>query len=367
MISKIDKVHTLVAQHGGWLSLYQGISGLSEAIKKGAKQQPCPKTGNGQTKFRFYRDVNDTGGAFHNDVGAMPDGIELLSWYEGKTKSEILNYILSRLGCSSQDIKKRDVYQYKVQQVNNHFEKSKDENQRKQKIITRIRSGCTSIINTKAEIYLRSRGIKGDLTCLTNLLYHPALNYKEDDQSSWKKYPGIVSCVSNADDDFITLHRTFLSKDGRAKAEVTRQKMMLSQPGSLTGGHIKLDMPVDIGYGKLIGISEGIETALSVREASGCPMWVGISDWIMADVKLPKDIKVLIVWADVEPSGAGLRAAELLRSIWEPKGVEVIVQIPDQFGCDKLDWNDVYQKFGSRGFDFKVQLKHRVHTGVNII
>ena len=232
--------------------------------------------------------------------------------------------------------------------------------------LKRIWKDAQPIQGTLAETYLRSRGMKGDSGSWNNLYFHPSLPYKEDDDAPWQRFPGMIAVVRNHDGKSVTLHRTFLNANGTAKAPVTRQKMLLSQPIPLNGACIMLDNPTDTPVGKIIGVTEGIENALSIREATGCPMWSGISDRIMEKIIFPDEVKIIIVWADIEPSGAGLRAAETLRSIWEPKGKQVIVEAPHFLNREKADWNDVYAEMGALGFNLKIASDYRVFTGVEV-
>ena len=71
-------------------------------------------------------------------------------------------------------------------------------------------------------------------------------------------------------------------------------------------------------------------------------MWVGISDRLMEMIKFPEDIGHVVVWADVEPSGAGVAAAERMVEALSKKGIKVYILTPDM-PSDKVDWNDVYQ------------------------
>ncbi|MAA92990.1 MAG: hypothetical protein CML21_00500 [Rheinheimera sp.] len=364
--SKIDKVKALVQQRGGWRAVYSAYPSLLAAFDKPGKEFPCPKTGSGKTKFSFFKDADVRGAAFHRDEGGLADGIDVISWLEGVSKSQAMDIIVQICGGDLSSVtpavirRSREALQ-QTQVI------SPEEATKRKATIDKIWAGAKSIADSPVEAYLRSRGIKGDPASWKNLFSHESLAYKEDDKAPWTRHPGMLAIVRDTECKPLTLHRTFLAADGSGKADVSRQKMMLAQPRSLQGACIRIDHPVETPTGKLIGITEGIENALSVREATGCPMWVGISDRIMEQVAFPDDIKVIIVWADIEPSGAGLRAAETLRRIWEPKGVTVIVEAPHNMNREKCDWNDVYQEIGSTGFDLTIDSKYRVYTGVEVL
>lgn len=363
--SKIEKVKALVHQRGGWRCVYSAYPNLLSAFDRKGKEFPCPKTGSGKTKFSFFRDADIRGAAFHRDEGGLPDGIEVIAWYENVSKSKAMDIIIDICGGDLSSVS-ASVIQHTQQVLRDAQLISPDEAAKRKANIDKIWSGVKAIQGSKAETYLRSRGIKGDPASWNNLFFHGSLKYKEDEKSPWTSHPGMLAIVRDTDSKSLTLHRTFLADDGQGKANVSRQKMMLAQPRPLKGACIRIDQPVETPAGKLIGIAEGIETALSIREATGCPMWVGISDRIMEQVIFPDDVKFVVVWADIEPSGAGLRAAETLRSILEPKGVKVIVEAPHFMNREKVDWNDVYQEVGQSGFSLIMQPEYRVYTGVEV-
>jgi putative DNA primase/helicase len=368
IVSKIDKTHALVSQRGGWGSVYQCYNELYNAYTHLGKEYPCPKTGAGKTKFSFFkRDSDIRGGAFHRDEGALPDGIDVISWYEGVDKSRAMDIIIDICGGDTTKVTAKDMQKLKEKrQTASECPISEKDAAQRSKTLRTTWSGLKPIAGSLAETYLRSRGMQGDARSWRDVYFHPSLPYKEDDKAPWQRLPGMVSMVRNHDGQPVTLHRTFLSSDGTAKANVSRQKMMLAQPKPLNGACIMLDAPTMTPTGKMIGITEGIENALSIREATGCPMWVGISDRIMEKMIFSEDISTIIVWADVEPSGAGMRAAETLRSIWETKGKQVVIQAPHFMGREKCDWNDVYVEKGVAGFDMRVAQNYRVYTGVEI-
>ena len=69
--------------------------------------------------------------------------------------------------------------------------------------------------------------------------------------------------------EVVGLHRTFLRVDGRGKAPVSGNKLML---GKCAGGAVRL-----APAGPELVLSEGIETGLSVQQATGLPVWATLS------------------------------------------------------------------------------------------
>lgn len=359
-------VKALVLSRGGWSSVYSAYPALADAMSTD-KHKPCPKSGSGNTKFRRLRDWETSGGAHHNDVGRLLDGVEVLSWYLDKSKSEILEEIIGIFGGqipTYTDEQKRNF----AAQIQASKQLSPEEVEKRKSAIKKVWSGAKSISGTPAEVYLRSRGIKGDLTVFgRNLMFNPRLSVWVDDgeNSQYKSYACLLAVIRK-NGTGLTLHRTFLAKGGVGKAPLEKPKLQMKAPESVKGGFIELDKPVVADNIKLIGVCEGLETALSVREATGCPMWIGVSDHMMEAMIFPKDVTHVIIWADVEPSGAGVASAARLKTRLEFEGKHVEVVAPTKFGREEIDWNDVYVEFGQQGFDFKMPPSLRVYTGVEV-
>jgi hypothetical protein len=343
----------------GWERIFANYSGLNDALQRGFRSQPCPKTGEGKTKFRFFKNINEDGGAYHNDVGAMPDGIELLSWYTDQSKADVLKMLEEIVGGVKVDYKQPVKTTPAVERPYCTPEQAKDRAER----IKKLYNESVPIVGTLAEKYLRSRGIKSftpDYLCEigNNLRFHQSLPYKEDDNSPWQRFPALLAIVRDSNGKPLTLHRTFLSPDGMRKAPVSRPKMILAPPRDMRGGFIMLDKPTQIpDGGYFIGLAEGIENALSAREGSGSPMWVGISDRLLAMTNLPSSVRACALYSDIEPSGAGQRAvSELVRN---NASVDFINNVPSSNKA-KVDWNDEYQEKGEKAFDKKVKKPMRI-------
>lgn len=365
--NKLAKVKALVQQRGGWESVLSTYHGLSQAMDKNLRQQACPKTGNGRTKFRWFKDWRETGGAYHNDVGSMPDGIDVVAWYCDLSKADALDEIIRICGGDIDSISQREAKRAtQRQQQRSESRLTPEEVARNKAVLSRNKAKAKPITGTHAEAYLRNRGIRADLTRLPDLGFHPSLAYREEGDTSWRHFPGMLGMVRNVEGKPVTMHRTFLDASHPKKANILRSKMIFAAIEDVRGCSIQLDQPVVVNEAgeKLIGIAEGIENALSVREATGTPMWVGISDRLMEMVKLPSDVKYVLIWADIEPSGAGLAAAKRMKARLESEGRQAKIMTPDAAGVEKIDWNDVYQTQGLEGFPNLLSPEFHVQTGV---
>lgn len=347
---RFTRVKALVLQNGGWISILSRF-GLYDSLRYGARSQPCPRTGEGRTKFRWFQDVDQRGAGYHNDIGALPDGIEFLSWYLGVSKSEAMDEIELMCGGSAWDVSRTAARQVKnVQQQRAKARYTEAEVKKHAKTLQRVKSEAVHIKGTHAESYLRARGITADLSLIDDLGFHSSLSYWDEEAERFVKYPGMLALIRDVNGKPITMHRTFLDPKLPAKANVANPKLQFKGIDDVRGCAVRLDAPIEMPNGKfMIGVSEGIETALAIREASGCPMWAGISDRLMEAVKFPENIGLVIIWADIEPSGAGMAAATRMRDKLVAEKIVVRIMTPPG-QSEKADWLDIYQDQGLGGF-----------------
>ena len=95
--------------------------------------------------------------------------------------------------------------------------------------------------------------------------------------------PAIVARVDAVDGAFLGVHLTFLTSDGKTNAALgDKRKLML---GGTRGGAVRLSEP----DGELT-VAEGIETALSVMDATGCPTWAALSTSGVMALELPPGV-----------------------------------------------------------------------------
>jgi hypothetical protein len=128
--------------------------------------------------------------------------------------------------------------------------------------------------NTLVEIYLRTRGIA--LAIPPELRFHAALRHP-----SGGVWPAMVALVTRAPEgESVAIHRTFLSRDGKGKAPIEPQKMMLGPCG---GGAVRL-----AEASTKIAVTEGIETGLSVLGTTGVPTWAALSASGLRRLLLPR-------------------------------------------------------------------------------
>lgn len=178
---------------------------------------------------------------------------------------------------------------------------------------------------TPVETYLELRGLRlpGDAT----LRFHPNLRHRES--GTW--WPAMVALVRHGlDGTAQAIHRTYLARDGRAKAPLPRPRLAL---GPCRGGAARL-----AEAGPILLVGEGIETCLSAMQATGLPVWSALSTSFMALLDLPAAVREVIVLADGDDPGE--RAALAAARRWQGEGRIARIARPPR----GMDFNDMLLK-----------------------
>jgi hypothetical protein len=117
----------------------------------------------------------------------------------------------------------------------------------------------------------------------------------------------------------VGLHVTYLRPDGTGKAEGHGKKIMLGHAGVV---RLVPDEDVTIG----LGLAEGIETALAVKQRFGwAPVWAAASAGGIARFPVLLGIEALTIFADADDRGAGMDAARTCAERWNATGCEVTI------------------------------------------
>lgn len=123
------------------------------------------------------------------------------------------------------------------------------------------------------------------------------------------------------------VHRTFLARDGRAKAPGEPKKAMAGEAGV-----VRLVPDADVTLG--LGVAEGIETSLAVMQRTGWrPVWAATSAGAIRTFPVLPGLEMLTVFADAD--GAGLDAARTCCTRWAEAGREARILAPPAG-----DWDD---------------------------
>jgi Toprim domain len=208
--------------------------------------------------------------------------------------------------------------------------------------IERLRLASQPIRNTLAELYLvRDRGIILPDPSPDCLRYRSHAT-KNNETGEW--YGALVGLATDADGDVLAVHLVYLGNDGH-KAPIALNKKSIGFP---TQAAVRLPgrRPLCLG--------EGLETCLSVWQATGLEVWVCGGEVNIIHQRLPSDIREVVILQDNDENKPdALKSARVYRDAMQSfrrRGLTVRVAKPPQPG---FDFNDVLLSEGE-GAIFKM-------------
>jgi hypothetical protein len=191
------------------------------------------------------------------------------------------------------------------------------------------------IAGTVAATYLKSRGL-ANLHGAEGLRFHPRCYYRPDDGGQSQQWPALIAAVTDLKGTITGVHRTWLARDGTAKAPVDPNRKAM---GDLLGHGVRFDSVIDV-----MAAGEGIETVLSLRQViPDMPMMAALSAAHLSAILFPSSLRRLYVIRDDDPAGGAARDCLIERA--NAIGIEAIVLSPvlkdfnedlRQFGLDAL-------------------------------
>lgn len=191
----------------------------------------------------------------------------------------------------------------------------------------------TPIAGTLAERYLVSRGIS-DLGALPALRFHPSCFYREHPKAPRQAWPAMLAAVTTLDGTISGVHRTWLARDGSAKAPIANPRRAM---GSLLGNGVRFGVAADV-----MAAGEGIETMLSLRcLLPSMPMVAALSAAHLAALVLPLGLRRLYIAQDMDDAGANAARALAARAM--NSGVDALM-LNSRLG----DFNDDLRVIGLR-------------------
>ena len=289
------------AQHR-WYDILSGLGLPTSALRN--KHGPCPMCG-GKDRFR-WDDKEGRGTWFCTNCGAG-DGADLAMKFLGIDFKGLMERMAPLMGTAKH---------------RKHVEKIMSEAERK-RLLNDLWNSSTQIASgDPVDRYLRSRALGSGWAA-----WPKALRTLVRDTGAT-----MLARVCDRNGNPITVHRTFLSPDGKKAAGEASRKLM---PGKVPHGiAVRL-----LQHGKVLGIAEGIETAMSAAVLFGIPVWAALTAGFLETWYPPSDVECVYVFGDNDSSYTGQEAAYILaRRLVLTEKKEVKVEIPEQ---TNTDWNDV--------------------------
>lgn len=304
----------------------------------------CPIENDGKDRFRFINEKG-TGSFYCNNCGGG-NGLQFLRLLLNKTVFEVFDYL-----------KTIDVPLIDEDAAAVHLKPIEDDaviQKKKADKLNKVWDESQSIMGTPVQTYLEKRVERLDINVVSKYIrYHPEMPfYDKDEPDKEKQYKGNFPCmlakVIDLDGQSVTLHRTYLTKEGD-KAPFAKVKLLMPSHKKLNGAAIRL---CDNSSDTLV-VCEGIEKgyALALLTEHKFDVWSVITAGNLSKAKIPKKYKRVIIAADRdpltkktrfrEPYRPGEYFADLLKVRLEQEGFHVVVKVPK---VEKFDWNDVWNQ-----------------------
>ncbi len=323
---------------GQWIGILGRLAPtLEQALARPGRHVPCPVHG-GRDGFRVFRDVDRTGSGICNTCGSLRDGFALLMWANDWGFREALEAVAGDLRLDAGGTWTAPKPRPKTAPAPMPCQDADGA----EAALRRVWSQTLDPTDPQAvplQRYLLRRGIDAEPDPRV-VRFHPGLGYYDQEGRRIGTYPAIVARVLDAQGRPVSLHRIYLDREGR-KAPVASPKKMMTPMAPVLGGAIRL-----YPAGATLGIAEGIETALVIRQRTEMPVWCGVSATLLERFEPPPGVSLVVVWADLDVSGAGERAALGLRERLLARGIPVAVHVPRgpiPAGTKGLDWADLWR------------------------
>lgn len=169
---------------------------------------------------------------------------------------------------------------------------------------------CEPPHGTPAEEYLQRRGLP---ELPKSIMFH-------------RRSLAMVATVQRLDGLVVALQRVLLTPAGE-KAPVNPCRITM---GPLGGGAVRLGAAAEV-----IGLAEGVETAMSAQIMLGIPVWASLGAARLHRVELPEMVREVHLFTDNDQPG--LTAAKRTAEVHQQAGRRVLIRTPpDQF----KDYND---------------------------
>jgi len=143
--------------------------------------------------------------------------------------------------------------------------------------------------------------------------------------------PAMIAAV-RTDLGVIAIHRSFLDPHGNGLAAFDQPRRAL---GSLGTGAVRLAPPRN----GVLGLAEGIETALSAMQLFDVPCWATLGNERFGLVTIPEGVQELLLFLDHDAGGD--LAESRAREAYFQDHRRLVSHRPETRG---FDWNDVLQR-----------------------
>lgn len=307
----VETVHRILGATG-WRDVLLN-AGIEEHFLKN-KHGPCPICG-GKDRFRFDN-KRGRGDYICSQCGAG-DGFKLIVRAHGLSFKEAFKRVIGLAGLGGRYERPMQLPQ-SAPVVEGPSKPTK-------RVEMLLRESCAIEDCAPVLAYLARR----ELWPLPNnhgLRAHPSVEYWNDGASRGR-HPALVAAVRNLGGELVTAHVTYLTYEGEKLPNVEPRKLL-----SAVKGHDSVAVPLWPPDGRVLGIAEGIETALSAGLVHHVPVWAALNTSLLQKFEPPQHIEKVLIFADRDV--AGLDAATKLMQRLQER-VKLEIKTPQT-----KDWND---------------------------
>ena len=285
-------MRTVDAVRGNWAVVFEHL-GLPPVTGKRHFSGECPICG---SKKDFRIDDKDGSGSFICKCSSG-DGWKLLEMARGlkfREASNLIDRLIGNKPDSTRTEKKPDEFQA-----------------RRNRVIAAWKKLPAISPDNEAGAYLHSREICQMPSHGSRYAEKTALGYS-----------AILSLVTDENCDVLYTHTTYLQNEAKAKINCAKKLESMQSENALE--YAKSPAIRLMPHRDTLGISEGIETALSASQIYDLPCWSVVNTAFMKRFRAPDKVKHLIIFADADVAGfaAAYQCAE--RNIHTVKTLETV-------------------------------------------
>lgn len=178
--------------------------------------------------------------------------------------------------------------------------------------------------------YLQKRGLSG----MPKTLRYSTKVWEPETK---KPQRAMLATFQLPDGEAVTIHRTYIDGEGN-KLSIKSPKKIMPTIKKMTGGAVRLYEYNPAAPSPVLGVCEGIETAIAIHEHYSMPVWPCLSAVLLEGFIPPDEVTHLAIFGDNDKNYTGQKAAYTLanRMAIERKIIAEI-EIPDMVGDDILD------------------------------
>jgi len=224
-------------------------------------------------------------------------------------------------GCNSVDILKA-LRVIDSAGVHTSHEANRAETTNLQPLAERLWATSRPLTGSLAARYLASRHL---VSHSAQLRFHPRVQLGRTGDATF--HPAMIAAVRD-DAGLVAVHRTFLDGATARQANFDNPKRLLAVPEM---GAVRIGAAT-----RVLGIAEGIETALAASKIHGITVWAVLGNERFGIVSIPHCVEHLVILADNDAGGA--RAAQLAHEGLQRDGLTIEAVWPPSV---HNDWADV--------------------------